>query len=1603
MKPGSRDIAIIGMACVYPGAKDVRSYWENILAKVDAVSDPPPDWEADFYYDPDSRDNDRTYCKRGGFLGSLATFDPARYGVMPNVVDGAEPDHFLSLRAAYDALSDAGYLHKPEWRERTEVIIGRGTYVNRGNTNSLQHVVVVDAVIRVLRQLHPDYSDQQLAEIKEQLKASLPPFHADIAAGLVPNVITGRIANRLDLMGANYIVDAACASSLVAVDHGVRDLQSGRCDLAVVGGVNASVPPVIVAIFSQIQALSKSSRIRPFDAEADGTLLGEGVGMLVLKRVADAEADGDRIYALIKGVGIASDGRATGLLAPRLEGEELALRRAYEDAQVDPATVGLIEAHGTGTPLGDSVEIKALRNVMGERRSETPRCALGSVKSMISHTMPAAGAAGIIKAALALHHKVLPPTLHCENPDPKLGLESSNLYVNSETRPWIHGSSTSPRRAGVNAFGFGGINAHTVLEEYTGPNQAPWLQHRWDSELFVVSAAREEELRREITAFRDQVSGLDPAVELRDIAWDRNCRHPRESCRLAVVATSREDLVRKLDQALAKLPDPKTARLRMKEGIYYFREPLARSNGKLAVVFPGEGAQYPQMLADLCIHFPEARHWLDLMDRAFENHTRHYRLSDFIYPLASGADESRLWSMDIGAEAVFSANMAVWAVLENLGIRPDAMAGHSTGEHSALLAARVVRTATEEDLIRHILGVNRVFERWSSAGRIPNGVLMAVAGADRSLLDRLIEQHRDSVFVALDNCPHQVVLFGSDSVVESMKRALDGGSAICQELPFDRAYHTPWFQTFAESVLEHFRQVAIAPAEIALYSCVTAAPFPSDPDQIRDLAAVHWARTVRFRETIEAMYESGVRIFVEAGPRGNLTSFIDDILRGRPYAALPADSQHRPSIVQLHHLLGQLAAHGVELRLDHLYSRRAPTPPEDYKEPRPKREKVLAMGLQPLRLPTGYAVNPEPGRAPQPPAPVPETRSPAIATPPPAAAAAPARSRDMERHRETMQRFHPTQQQGMGAYLTTRGRPGAGTARTKSGRPFLTEILEHEHGVRVRARHRLSPVRDVFLEDHTLGRDIAEFDASLMALPVVPFTVTMEIMAQAASLVLPGKVVTCMQEVRGSRWISLESGETAIEVTAERTGQAGDVHVRVYAAEGEGLRPLWAECVVSLADRYPEAPKPADPRYREPRKSAWTSQRLYTEGMFHGPRFRAVSSMDLAAADGTVATLQVLPREALTAAGGSQYLTDPIVLDAAGQVVAFWSQEVLLPEGDIFPYRLERLECYRPPQPAGTRLECRVYVRHVDEMVIHSDIEICDASGNLHYRLKSWEDRRFRLPTALWRLRIQPRATLLSEPWNDVLRPEFRERGVVCRRLTEIPRGLLEMSHGIWLEMLAALILSRRERDYWRAMAATDKRRIDWLLGRAAAKDAVRILAKQLRGAEACAADVEILAGPEGRPVVSEATIARLGIDAQVSIAHSGSYWLALASPSGADLVGVDVESMDRDVDAIQAVAFGEQERELLGGLAGADRFEWAIRLWCAKEAAAKALGRGLSRGLESVRGAAIRPEEGLIEIEIGGALQSDFPELAGKRLLASTIRENGVVGSALVWERRGL
>jgi len=327
---GGSDVAIIGMACIFPGAPDLDTFWQNIVSKFDAITDVPADrWDPEIFFDPNITRNDRVYCKRGGFLGEFAQFNPLDYGIMPVAVDGGDPSQFLALKTAYQAIEDAGYLNQhAAQRERMEIILGRGNYLDRGNCNATQHSRFIEQTLQILKGLHPEHTQEELQAIKQELKACLPNFSAENASSLIPNITTGRIANRLDSMGANFTIDAACASSLIATELGVQHLLTHKCDMALVGGTFILPDVPFPIIFCQLQALSHQSQIRPFDKNADGTIIGEGVGILVLKRLEDAERDSDRIYAIIKGTGTSSDGKALSVTAPRVEGGELALRRA---------------------------------------------------------------------------------------------------------------------------------------------------------------------------------------------------------------------------------------------------------------------------------------------------------------------------------------------------------------------------------------------------------------------------------------------------------------------------------------------------------------------------------------------------------------------------------------------------------------------------------------------------------------------------------------------------------------------------------------------------------------------------------------------------------------------------------------------------------------------------------------------------------------------------------------------------------------------------------------------------------------------------------------------------------------------------------------------------------------------------------------------------------------------------------------------------------------------------------------------------------------------------------------------------------------------------
>ena len=915
----AEDIAIVGMAGLYPEAENIDVFWENILAGKDCVTDAPDGWlGVGDIFDPESDIPMKLYTQRGGFLGDLARFDPIKHQTMPRSLATAQPDQFLALKLAFDALVDAGCTPGKFDGSRTGVILGHSLHFHRGNVNGIQHVWMNDQVVDVIRSIFPKLEGDRLDAIRAMLDAKGDPINAEGIPGLVPNIMTGRICNRLDLMGTNYVIDAACSSSIISVDHAITELRTGRADMMLAGGVNTTTSPPVYSVFSIVEALSQTGRIRPFSREANGTVLGEGAGIVVLKRLSDAIRDDNRIHAVIKGIGQSSDGKSSGLMAPRLEGEVAAMQRAYENTGLDPATIGLLEAHGTGIPLGDQTEVKALRTVFGERRGPLPTIPVGSVKSMIGHCIPASGSAAIIKLSMALQNKIVPPTL-CDEVSEELGLQDTPFYVSTEARPWTH-SADHPRRAAVNAFGFGGINAHIILEEAPGNDfidpTAAFSTHtvlaKGREQVVPFAAATRDALLDQIRGFATALNSNASFDVLCADAWT-TATDTAGPMRLAVVAQDAADYLKKIDSVLDKLQSEKTKTLQTRSGVYFEAQPI---KGKVAFLFPGEMAQYEGMMQDVALCYPAVRDWFDFIGRLTET-KRAVRTREVVFPPMNLVDaETRdmvhdlMHQVDYGSEIVFAADQAVFTLLSSLGLKADSMLGHSTGENAAIVASGIIDWS-RDDVGEMIASMNEIFAEVQASGAVPNGVLLTIAALDQAELLPMIEGD-DDIHFTMDNCPNQSIVFGPKDKLDALEKDVVAKGALCTRLPISWGYHTEFVRPMANQFGKLFEKTKFtATPDATLYSCATAQPFPNTKKARIETAVSQYVSRVRFREGVQNLYDDGHRIFIECGPSSNLTAFVGDTLgRGKDYIAIAADNPRKGMGTQLRHVVARLFAAG---------------------------------------------------------------------------------------------------------------------------------------------------------------------------------------------------------------------------------------------------------------------------------------------------------------------------------------------------------------------------------------------------------------------------------------------------------------------------------------------------------------------------------------------------------------------------------------------------------------------------------------------------------------------------------------------------------------------
>ncbi|WP_156371076.1 type I polyketide synthase, partial [Nocardia arizonensis] len=857
-------IAIVGMSGLLPKARDHREYWQNIVDGVDCTEEVPASrWSLDDYYDPDPAAADKTYSRRGAFLPDI-DFDPLEFGMPPNQLEVTSTMQTLSLGVARDLLIDAGAVDS-SWYDpsRTGVVLGTTGPV------PLMHPLAARLSTPVLKEAARavGLSDDDAEAIAAKFVAAYAPWEENSFPGLLANVVAGRVANRLGLGGINCTVDAACAASLAAMRTAIAELQDGRADMVLTGGVDTENTIFIYMCFSKVGALSPTGRISPFADTANGTLLGEGITMLALRRLEDARRDGNRIYAVIRGLGSSSDGRAKSIYAPRAEGQRLALQRAYADAECSPADVELFEAHATGTAVGDKTELTALKGVLSEASPELGFAALGSVKSQIGHTKGAAGTASVMKLALALHQKVLPGTINVDAPNAAIVAEDAPYYVNTRTRPWILDPQRPMRRAAASAMGFGGTNFHLVLEEAD--------QER------VVGSVLHRTPRAHIWHAPD-VSGLIDAV--RSVEAGDGGDIPEDHARIGFVSVDDESTDHLRELAVDELiRDPEATHWDHPEGVFFRAAALPQR--RLGALFAGQGSQYVNMGAAAALDNPQIGAAFDAANTAFAGAPR--RLSSVLFPAPAFDEQTRseqeltLRRTEFAQPAIGALSAGQFRVLTDYGLRADGYLGHSFGELTALWASGAL---SGEDF--HRLARARGVAMTPAEG-VDAGTMMAV-GATREVAEELIADVED-VWICNVNAPDQIVLGGGSAGIATVAQRASERGIVTRELPVSGAFHTPYVGHAVEAFGEAVASVRIGEPDAPVYANSPGVVYGADSAANSAVLTAQLSKPVEFAAAVTAMREAGCTVFVEFGPKQVLTSLVRRTL-GDDVIAIATDS-----------------------------------------------------------------------------------------------------------------------------------------------------------------------------------------------------------------------------------------------------------------------------------------------------------------------------------------------------------------------------------------------------------------------------------------------------------------------------------------------------------------------------------------------------------------------------------------------------------------------------------------------------------------------------------------------------------------------------------------
>ena len=906
----NRAIAIVGAGAILPDATNVSAFWENIKKSRYSITEVSPDrWDPAFYYDPDPRAPDKTYSKIGGWVRDQQ-WEPVKWHlpIPPRVADAMDQAQKWGIAATHEALEDYGYPQRPLDPDRIAVILGNAMAGEKHYLTALRvyfpeyaHEL---AEIPAFSALPEEIRSAITLQLHDRMGKHLPEITEDSMPGELSNCIAGRISNLYNFHGPNYVCDAACASAMAAMTAAVEGLIERDYDAVITGGIDRNMGAPSFVKFCKIGALSATGT-RPFAEGADGFVMGEGTAIFLLKRLSDAERDGDKIYAVIRGIGASSDGKGKGITAPNPIGQKFCLERAWKNAGLSPATATLMEGHGTSTRVGDVVEAQSLVDILGPHHLPVHSVALGSVKSNFGHLKGAAGAAGVLKTALALRDKVLPPSVHCERPSPDIDFAHSPLYVNIELRPW-QVPADLPRRAGVSAFGFGGTNFHIVLEEHiphrltgNGKRSVSVGTLRQDAipeaimnpssstssissndykaplrGALVIGAVSESILVERLQAILKQAEAGRAVAPVAPAEAD--LRAPE---RLAIDYADAPDLADKSAKALKALASnhPVVWKALRAQGVFRGRGPAP----KVAFLYTGQGSQYVNMLRPLCELEPIVAETFAQADRVMTP-LLGKPLTEFVFVDANDsaavarADED-LRQTAITQPTVLAIDLALTRLLAAYGIKPDMTMGHSLGEYGALVAAGALPF---DDALQAVSARGRGMTQVAVADKGK----MAAVFAPLSEIERILKTVQGYSVIANINSERQAVIGGASDSVQRAIAALQQAGYEVAELPVSHAFHTSIVAPASEPLRKELERHHLGSPHLPIVANVNGEFYPTGPDvvpRMLDILSKQVASPVQFVKGLHTLYEAGARVFVEVGPKKALQGFVEDVLGER--------------------------------------------------------------------------------------------------------------------------------------------------------------------------------------------------------------------------------------------------------------------------------------------------------------------------------------------------------------------------------------------------------------------------------------------------------------------------------------------------------------------------------------------------------------------------------------------------------------------------------------------------------------------------------------------------------------------------------------------------